>query len=114
MKFAALFVSLCTLATGIASAASSYNVTLRAHTVVAGKELKQGSYRVHMDGNNATIKGEGGSVQTTVTPTQNETKFTSTNVQYHLIDGKFDLDEIRLGGTSTRLVFTGNRNASGN
>lgn len=114
MKIAALFVSLCTLATGIASAASSYGVTLHAKTVIAGKELKAGSYRVQVDGNNATIKGEGGTVQTPVTTSQNDTKFDKTTVQYHLAEDKYALDEIRIGGTSTKLVFTGNGPVSGN
>ena len=114
MKFATLFLSLSTLAVGIASAATSYNLTLHTPATVAGKELKPGNYKVQVEGSSATIKGDGGSVQAQVTPTQNASKYSSTTVQYHVANGKNRVEEIRLGGTSTKLIFSGTGEATGN
>ena len=118
MKLATLFVSLGSLLVGIsggiASAATSYNITLHASAVVEGKELKPGDYKVVVDGNNATFRGEKDVIQTRVTQAQNDVKYRDTTVSYQVAGGKYNVEEIHIGGDSTKLVFDAPPSAGGN
>ena len=84
------------------ASAASYKVSLHQDSVVEGKSLKAGDYKVEVKDNTAVIsKGK----QVVEVPVRTETapaKFASTQVQYHDSD---KLQEIRVGGTSTKLVF---------
>src|ERR1700680_2366999 len=99
MNIVRLSLCLCTLAAGIASAASSYKVTFYSPSLVAGKELKACDYKMQVDGANVKIEGAGGTVETTVKPEQTAKKYDSTTVRYNRADGKNKVDEIRIGGT---------------
>lgn len=104
MKFVtgiALFASLALAGGG----GSTYNITLSERSVVAGKELKPGDYKVEVVGDKATIKGVSQSVETTVSVQDNDKKFSRTAVRYDNADGKYRLDQIQVGGTKTTLVF---------
>jgi len=94
-------LGLVTFALAVASAASSYNITLYKDTVVNGSTLKPGSYQVKVDNNTATIKQGKTVVEAPVKIENNGEKFSGTSL---LVNGK-DLQEIRVGGTHTRLVF---------
>jgi hypothetical protein len=47
----------------------------------------------------------GASVEANVKVESAESKFNSTSVRYQNGDGKYRIQEIRLGGTKTKLVF---------
>jgi hypothetical protein len=101
-----VILSFATLALAVASAASSYRVTLFQPSFVAGTELKPGDYKVTLkDDNKAVISSGKTSVEATVKTETAESKFSSTTVRYSNGDGKYKLQEIRLGGTNTKLVF---------
>ena len=100
-----LVVSLSTAALMILSAAQSHTVTLFQESIVNGKALKPGDYRVMVDHNKVIIGSGKNKVEATVTVETAGTKFNSTSVRYENGDGKYRLKEIRLGGTSTKLVF---------
>lgn len=85
--------------------AKSYTVTLFQPSVVGGTELKAGSYRLEVDGEKAVIKGAKQSAEAAVKVETTEQKFGATVVRYQNGDGKYRVTEIRLGGTSTKLVF---------
>jgi hypothetical protein len=97
----ALFASLVFAGGG----ATSYNITLSERSIVAGKELKPGDYKVEVVGDKATIKGGSQTVETTVSVQENGTKFSRTAVRYDNADGKYRLDQIQVGGSKTTLVF---------
>ena len=101
-----LALSFSVFALAIASAASSYNVTLYQPSIVNGTELKPGEYKVEVKDNNAVLSKGRQSVQAPVKTETAETKFSSTSVRYSNGDGKYRLQEIRIGGTNTKLVFT--------
>lgn len=97
-------LSLATLALAIASAGSSHRLTLFQNAIVNGTELKAGEYKIELKDNKAIISGR----QTVEAPVKTETsesKFSSTSVKFQNGDGKYRVSEIRLGGTTTKLIF---------
>jgi hypothetical protein len=100
-----ILLSFATLALATASAASSYRVTLFQPSIVAGQELKPGEYKVTVNDNKAVITRGKESVEADVKTETADAKFSSTTVRYRNGDGKYRVQEIRLGGTNTRLVF---------
>ena len=98
--------SFATVALAVASAASSHRVTLFQTTHVAGSELKPGDYKVTLtDNGKALITSGKTSVEAAVKTETAESKFSSTTVRYRNGEGKYHIQEIRLGGTNTKLVF---------
>ena len=96
-----------TIGLSIAYAASSYRVTLYRPTSVNGTELKPGDYKVEVLGDKVLIKQGKTSVEAPVRIETRSTKFDATSVDYSG-DNARQLHEIRLGGTSTMLVFEPN------
>ena len=92
-------------ALSVASAASSYNITLSAPATVAGKQLKAGEYKVQVEGDKATIKSGSQSVETNVKVETGTEKFPQTTIRYDTAGGQYKVEQIRLGGTKTTLVF---------
>jgi hypothetical protein len=100
-----LLLTFATFALAAASAASTYKVTLFQPTIVAGKELKPGVYKVEVKDSTATLSQGKDSVEAQVKTETADTRFASTSVRFRNGDGKYRIEEIRLGGTSTKLVF---------
>lgn len=99
-------ITLLLLAAGLAVAAgSTYKVTLFQPSVVAGTELKPGDYKLELQGTRVAIKSGKQVVETDVKVETADTKFSTTTVRYESGEGKFKVQEIRLGGTKTRLLF---------
>jgi hypothetical protein len=99
-----LFV-FATLALAVASAAASYKVTLFQPSLVNGTELKPGDYKIELKDNKALFKGGRSTVEADVKVESTTEKFSSTSVRYTNADGKFKVQEIRLGGTNSKIVF---------
>jgi len=85
--------------------AKTYYVTLYQPSVVAGVELKPGEYRLDLNGDKAILKNGKHRAEATVKVEDNGERYSRTSVRYSNGDGKFTIQEIRLGGTSLRLVF---------
>ena len=100
-----LLLSFATFALAVASAASSHKITLFQPSLVNGTELKPGDYKVTVQDNKVVISSGKTSVEATIKTETADSKFSSTTVRYRNGDGKYRLQEIRLGGTTTRLVF---------
>lgn len=101
-----VLLSFATVALAVASAASSYRITLFQPSIVAGTELKPGEYKVTLkDNNKAVITSGKTSVEANVITETADSKFSSTTVRYSNGDGKYKVQEIRLGGTNTKLIF---------
>ncbi len=101
-----VLLSFGTIAIAVASAASSYRITVFQPSYVNGTELKPGDYKLELKDNGTVVIKQG--KQTIEAPVKVETdttKFAATSVRYSNAGGKPAVDEIRLGGTSTRLVF---------
>lgn len=100
-----LFIGFATFALAIGMAASTYKVNLLQPSVINGQELKPGEYKIELSDNTATVKSGKTSVEAPVKVETSDTKFGATSVRYTTVDGKYKVQEIRLGGTNTRLVF---------
>ena len=84
---------------------STYRVNLLQPSVIAGQELKPGEYKIELRDNKAIVTSGKTTVETDVKVETSDTKFSTTSVRYTNGDGKYKVQEIRLGGTNTRLVF---------
>ena len=101
-----LFFALVTLGMAVASAAPSYKITLFQPSIVAGKELRPGDYKVELKDNTAVLSKGKETVEAPVKTETADSKFSSTTVRYLNGDGKYRVQEIHLGGTTTKIVFT--------
>lgn len=105
MKLTKLMLSFGTLALAIASAASSYHFSIFQASFVAGKELKPGDYKMELNGDKAMIKVGKQTVEAAVKVENGNEKFSETSVRYANTGGKMTVQEIRIGGTNTKVVF---------
>jgi len=96
------------LALAVASAASSYNVTFYQPVKINGSELKAGDYRLEVKDNSVVLKQGKNETEAPVRIEKDGEKFQRTAVR---LDG-MQVQEIRLGGTNTRLVFEKASNAT--
>jgi hypothetical protein len=101
-----LALGLATFALAVSGAASTHRLTLFQPSVVGGTELKPGEYKLQVKDNKAIISRGKQSVEASVKAESAESKFSSTSVRYENGDGKYRLQEIRIGGTNTKLIFT--------
>jgi hypothetical protein len=93
------------LTLGLASA-KTFTISLRQPAVLAGTELKAGDYRLDLQDTKLVVKASGKQVlESTVKVENSESKFDATSVRYGMIDGKYTVQEIRVGGTNLKLVF---------
>jgi hypothetical protein len=99
-----ILILFSTLALAVASA-GTHSLTLFQSSVVAGKELKPGEYKLSLEGTKVVISKGKEKVETEAKLQSADSKFSSTSVRYVTDGGKNMVREIRLGGTTTRLVF---------
>jgi hypothetical protein len=99
-----LMFAFVTVALATAGAATKYNVTLFQPTLVNGTELKPGDYKVEVAGDKAVFKQGKTLFETPVRVQDTGVKNRTNAVRY--IQGE-RLQEIRIGGTRTKLVFEG-------
>ena len=96
-------------ALAIAGAGNTYRVDLYQPTVVNGTTFKPGDCKIEVKDNQVTLKQGKTTVETTVRVENAGNKFNATSVGY--TDGG-RIQEIRLGGTSTKLVFDAGANTA--
>jgi hypothetical protein len=102
MKLFKLSLSIATLALGVASAASSiYKVTIPADTWAGDTQLKAGSYKVTVAGNQAVFTMGKQSVQVPADMETGTSKFADTMLE----TSGTKLSAIDIGGTNTKIVF---------
>ncbi len=90
-------------ALSLSAAAPTYKISLLQNSVVEGKQVNAGDYKLEMKDSNTAVLKHG--KQTIEVPAHEETtpaKFATTEIQY---TNSNDLQEIRIGGTNTKIVF---------
>jgi hypothetical protein len=103
-----ILLGFASIALAVASAASSYNVTFYQPVMINGSQLKAGDYKLELKDKTAIIK-QGKTVTEAPVTVENEgQKFERTAVR---LNGA-QVDEIRIGGTTTRIVFEKASNAT--
>ena len=91
----------------VAYAASSYHVTLYKPTTVNGTQFKAGDCKIELQGDKVVIKQGKTTAESSVTVQKGTQKFADTSVSYDGDSANNQVQEIRLGGTSTKLLFGG-------
>ena len=100
-KLIVLFV----LVAALVFAGSNYNLKVYDSLLVNGKVLKPGEYKLTVTNNTATISQGKEKVEATVKVEETKEKFDATSVRFVPENGQNKIQEIRLGGTKTKLVF---------
>ena len=93
------------LAAFVFAAAANYNVKIFDPITVNGQMLKPGEYKLTLDNEKATFSVGKEKIEATVKVEQSADKYASTSVRFSPVDGKNKMQEIRLGGTKTKLIF---------
>lgn len=101
-KFLIILVLFCGAAI---AAGKAYSVTLYQRSVIAGVELEPGEYKLEWNGSKATLRNGRKAVEAEVKVETGDQKYSSTSVRYQNGDGSYHIQEIRLGGGRTKLVF---------
>src|SRR6195256_120417 len=104
-KIVKLVVCLGSVAMAWASAAKPYEVNFNNPAQVNGTELKPGTYTVEVAGDKAMIHGKKQSVEAAVKVEEGNERYFTTIVRYIMVDGKYRIGSICLGGTKTKLIF---------
>jgi hypothetical protein len=107
-----LVVSFALAGLAIASAAT-HRITLFEESVVNGTILKPGDYKLVVDGDKATLSRGKQTVEAPVSVQKSEAKYGTTSVRYAAGEGKQRVQEIRVGGTDTKIVFDSGAPAAG-
>ena len=90
---------------GMAFAASNtFKVDIFQDSVVDGKTLKAGNYKIMMENGNAVIKQGNHTIEVPAREENEPNKIASTELIYK---DTTNLQQIRVGGTHTRIVFEG-------
>jgi len=106
-------LTLTVLAMGAVAQAETYHVTLLKPSVVAGKELKPGDYKVEVNNDKAVISHGKQSIEAKVKTETADKKYGSTTVRYEMEGDKYKVQEIGIGGTKTKLVIGEGGTAAG-
>jgi hypothetical protein len=101
MKVARFLFGLILLAAVVASAASSYKVTLQSDLFAGDVQLKAGEYTMTLEGKQVVFKKGKESFQIPFSIEKNEKKFKATTLE---IDGS-KIHSIDLEGTDMKIMF---------
>ena len=88
------------------ASAKSFTVNLFEKAMFGTTELTPGAYKVEVNEQKATIRQGKVQGESPVKVEESPVKFDTTTVRYGKADGKTRIEEIRIGGTKTKLVFT--------
>jgi hypothetical protein len=94
------------------AAAKSYTIKLYGPAMVGKTELKAGEYKVEIENDKAVIKSGKTEKETGIKVETTDQKYSATTVRLGAGE-KPQIQEIRLGGTNQKLVFTGNSSSAG-
>ena len=99
-----LLIAFAIAALSVASA-ETFRVKFYQQSFIGQSELKPGDYKLELNGNKVVISGNKQTVEAQVKVETAKGKFPSTSVKFDNGDGKYRISEIRLGGTTTKLVL---------
>jgi hypothetical protein len=100
------------VALSVASAAT-YKVSFLEPSIVKGKDLKAGDYQLNVKDNSVVIEQGKKQVEVPVKVENTHQRYSRTRILYNENKGKFTIQEIELGGTTTKLTFDSGVQAGG-
>jgi hypothetical protein len=101
-----VLLSFAVAALAAAAGAKSYTVNLFEPAVLGGTELKPGDYKVEVVDQKAVIRNGKLHGEFPVKVENSDSRYSTTSVRYTNGDGKLHIQEIHIGGTNTKLVFS--------
>ena len=99
-----LLVAIALLGVSLVANAKSFHVTLYEKSVLGSTELKPGEYTIELKDQQVVIRNGKQEAQAAVKVENEGSKFGTTTVRYTNGDGRYHIQEIRLGGTNMKLV----------
>jgi hypothetical protein len=94
----------------LSAAGLTYKVSLLDDSVIAGKLVKAGDYKLELkDNNTAVLKHGKNLIEVPAKAETAATKYSTTEIEY---SSKNNLQEIHIGGTTTKIVFENATNSS--
>ncbi|SRR5579862_1549246 len=99
-----LLISFAAAALSVASA-STFNISFVEPSVVKGQELKAGDYQLNVKDNSVVLKQGSTKVEVPAKIETSAKKFSRTRVLYNENKGKFTIQEIEIGGSTTKITF---------
>jgi hypothetical protein len=99
-----LLVGLITLGATAFAASNTFKVNISQNSVIEGKTLKAGNYKISIENGNAVIKQGKETIEVPAREENEPNKVQSTELLYN---DNSELHAIRLGGTHTSIVFEG-------
>jgi hypothetical protein len=97
-----LVASFVVLAGTAFAASNTFKVDIFQDSMVDGKTVKAGSYKITMENGNAVIKQGNQTIEVPAREENEPNKISSTELLYK---DNTNLQQIRVGGTHTRIVF---------
>ena len=99
-----LLLAFTLLGASIASA-KTYSITLSSPAAIGNSQLKSGEYKLELKGDHVVMKGDKVADEFPVHVENEARKFENTSVTTTSESGSSRIEEIRLGGTTVKLVF---------
>lgn len=97
-----IFAFAATLTMAVASA-STHSITIYEKSNLNGAVLAPGQYKMEINGDKLMIKNGKKTIEAAVTVDNNAEKFANTSVRFKSGDGKYTIQEIRVGGTNMKV-----------
>jgi hypothetical protein len=101
-----VLLSFAVVALAAVAGAKSYTVNLYEPAVIGGTELKPGEYKVEVVDQKAVIRNGKMHGEFPVKVENSDSRYNSTSVRFSNGDGRLHIQEIHVGGTTTKLVFS--------
>ncbi|MDQ6678539.1 MAG: hypothetical protein M3Z09_14730 [Acidobacteriota bacterium] len=108
-----LRIAVLSVAAAAVASAASYKVNIPVAVVLEGQALEPGVYRVDVNDTGAVLRKGKQSIETKIRTEAAEHKYDSTSVRYLQSNGNYNIAEIHVGGTKTKLVFDTAKPVSG-
>ena len=103
-----IVVAFVIFAVALVWAASSHTVNFSKPAIVGSTEIKAGDYKLKLNENKAILTKGKTVVEADVNVENGPNKFNQTSACCLGEDGKYRLQEIRVGGTNTKVTFKEN------
>jgi len=102
-----ILFAFATVALAAASAASNtFHVNIDQPTWVGGTQLKPGDYKVEIEGDKAVMKIGKNVIEVPAKIENADKKFDTTTTRVTTVNNRQSLKEIRVGGSTMRVLFT--------
>jgi hypothetical protein len=102
-----------TLALAAFAASNTFHVTFDSAAWIGTSEVKPGNYKIQIEGDKAVLKSGKNVIEA---PAKLETanhKFQTSGVVLNTVNNKPTVEEIQIGGTNERIVFSGGSSTTG-